>query len=636
MYSPSSGLALWRLLVLHWFGYALLIAGALPGNSCGSLLVAIFAAGAIASQAAIVAAVPTVGTAALLILSRQLSHWQLPLGFRRLSFVALAGLLYASMTLAIWLDLRVYAIFGFHFNGFLWNLIATPGGLTATGAGEATYRSLTLHTGLIVAEELVLVCSCRLLPQSRGFAPRRAIRALIAVAITLVLSEKAIYLWADLQGEAHVLRVAASIPAYQGVTAKRWATRLGVRVDGTTTPTISVDAASLRYPLQPLRVAPDARDYNILWICSESLRADALAPDSMPRTWRLAQKSQWFVNHLSGGNGTRVGVFSMLYGLPGTYWFDFLRERRGPVLIEHLLRRHYEVHALTSDDFSYPEFAQTAFRDLSGDQLWEGNLERDAEGRNQPSWVRDRRNVGEIRAFLASRNPNRPFFVYVFLESPHAPYENPPNFGLFRPFPRTVDYLQIDPARDAPGLHNRYRNSVLHLDSQIEELLWLLDERKLSNSTIVVVTGDHGEEFMEAGRWGHGSAFSEAQIRVPLVIRVPSRPPSRVEQMTSHLDLVPTLLHLLGVQNDPTDYSAGDDLLLGPGRSYSLVSDWNTVGLITSEGKLRMPWRARGSFRSEARSRADEFLEPGAVDRLRSGPIFARAVSDLSRFYARR
>jgi membrane-anchored protein YejM (alkaline phosphatase superfamily) len=103
------------------------------------------------------------------------------------------------------------------------------------------------------------------------------------------------------------------------------------------------------------------------------------------------------------------------------------------------------------------------------------------------------------------------------------------------------------------------------------------------------VTGDHGEEFMEKGRWGHASAYSEEQTRVPLLLYVPGHAPGEVTRMTSHLDLPATLLPLFGVTNPSSDYSLGYDMLNGPERKFTVVSSWDALAYVDAEHKLQLP-----------------------------------------------
>src|SRR5690606_11579060 len=107
------------------------------------------------------------------------------------------------------------------------------------------------------------------------------------------------------------------------------------------------------------------------------------------------------------------------------------------------------------------------------------------------------------------------------------------------------------------------------------------------DNTIVIVTGDHGEEFMEKGRWGHNSTFSQEQIRVPLLIHLPESIGHVYEGMSSHLDLPATVLALLGVDIDSSTYSYGANLLAPDfNRDYTVISDWHGNTLVTPQVKL--------------------------------------------------
>ncbi len=129
---------------------------------------------------------------------------------------------------------------------------------------------------------------------------------------------------------------------------------------------------------------------------------------------------------------------------------------------------------------------------------------------------------------------------------------------MIRPdYLRELNYATMDVHRDMPGIFNRYINSVHHLDQQLGRVLDRLERDGRLDDTLVVITGDHGEEFMEHGRWGHNSEFHDEQVRVPLVLAGPGVPGGVVTAPTSHLDVAPTLLGLLGVSNPPADYAVG-------------------------------------------------------------------------------
>src|SRR6185295_13035902 len=97
--------------------------------------------------------------------------------------------------------------------------------------------------------------------------------------------------------------------------------------------------------------------------------------------------------------------------------------------------------------------------------------------------------------------------------------------------------------------------------------------------------GDHGEEFMEKGRWGHNSEFTEEQTRPPLVVWIPGTGSSVVDEMTSHLDIVPTIMPFLGVKNPRSDYSQGGNLLDPAGREFVILADWSRLAYFDREYK---------------------------------------------------
>ena len=94
---------------------------------------------------------------------------------------------------------------------------------------------------------------------------------------------------------------------------------------------------------------------------AESLRADMLDPEIRPSTWNFAHQAHRFNQHYSGGNGTRMGLFSAFYGIYGPYWFPFLEARRSPVIMDVLQQQGYQLDLHTSAKFSYPEFDKTIF-----------------------------------------------------------------------------------------------------------------------------------------------------------------------------------------------------------------------------------------------------------------------------------
>jgi arylsulfatase A-like enzyme len=94
-----------------------------------------------------------------------------------------------------------------------------------------------------------------------------------------------------------------------------------------------------------------------------------------------------------------------------------------------------------------------------------------------------------------------------------------------------------------------YDATIRAADRMVEQLLDQLDRLGLEEDTLVLITSDHGEEFMEHGSVWHMKTVYEELIRVPLLIRVPGiKGGARVKTCVSQVDVMPTLLELMGVE----------------------------------------------------------------------------------------
>jgi len=343
-----------------------------------------------------------------------------------------------------------------------------------------------------------------------------------------------------------------------------------------------------------------------------------LDPEIMPATWAFARQASFFRQHYSGGNGTRMGMFTMFYGIHGAYWFRFLEERRSPVIMDVLQQQDYQLSMYTSAKFSYPEFDQTIFAQVPKAALHEAD-----EG---SGWQSDRKNVRDMLSFIRQRDPARPFMTFMFFESPHARYYFPPEDAIRQPYLENFNYATMSLAEDIGLIRNRYANACHHLDGQLARVIDFLREENLLDSTVVIITGDHGEELLENGNWGHNSAFTEQQTRVPLIIRVPGMDHKEIDWLTSHQDIVPTLLPLLGVESPAASYSLGYNLMGQPERKYAVVSDWSRLTYVDNMHKAVFPLENTALEQSRFTTRDDkELLDPAVFWRSHRAEVEAVA-----------
>jgi arylsulfatase A-like enzyme len=156
-----------------------------------------------------------------------------------------------------------------------------------------------------------------------------------------------------------------------------------------------------------------------------------------------------------------------------------------------------------------------------------------------------------------------PLFLYVHYMDPHAPYYAHPEIAPDPPETEEVDYYHFrDIARadvipditppQLARLEHRYAGEIAALDTPLHRLLESWDAR-FGKDSVVMITSDHGEEFLDHGHLGHGHTVHREIVNVPLIWRLPSHikaamPGGTVyHQPMSQIDILPTTLDILGV-----------------------------------------------------------------------------------------
>ncbi len=538
----------------------------------------------------------------------------------------LQALVWTLFQLLLYADTRIWNLFRYHFNGMVWNVITTPGSEDAIDLGPKTW-AFAAAIGLVLFTALGLLWTRVLLSgRKRAWASRG-----VLVLLAAVIFEKGLYAWADLARDRGVTGLARAFPLYQRLTVQKLAqTVFRARLEDRAAVDLAGGERLLRYPIEVPRMDPSGHRPNILVFVIDSLRADMLAEETMPRTSAFAARARRFEDHLSGGNATRFGIFSLLYGIHGTYWMPVVEEHAPPVLLTTLESLGYDLRVLSSSSLSFPEFRSTAFVAME-DRVEDHFGIAEKEGRDAHIPVRFDEWLGEREAAHRSG----PFFCFAFADAPHGTYAWPKEETVFRPCVERVDFLEMagSPSREkVDAVFNSYRNAV-HFDDEIAgRMLDVLERRRLLDDTIVVVTGDHGEEFFEHGYFGHTSNFAREQTHVPLVIGGPGIAPGVETRPTSHVDLAPTLLELCGA--DPASrpsWSQGESLLAPQDRRDRVIAGWEEVALRVPGGILRVPLEGSRGF-VEAYDEGWKRLDDEQTLIRSSGAAIARLAKECRRF----
>jgi arylsulfatase A-like enzyme len=366
---------------------------------------------------------------------------------------------------------------------------------------------------------------------------------------------------------------------------------------------------------------------NLVLIVVDTLRADRLpvygySRDTAPHLERLANESLVFDRAFTVMSHTLPAHISLVTGVhPATHQVlsnGWVYNGPFPTLATRLRDAGYATGGFVS---GFPlnrghgfERGFDSYEDTRGASDSLMKAEGELTNRRALAWLHERR--GE------------PFFLFVHYYDLHMPFTWPKGEPLELPMDSEfrdraeraglvdvpVESMNPKPARfrkhnlDLAEASNLYDNQIRRVDGLIEEIRADLAARELLDSTLFVVTADHGEGLGDHGYYSHGLYLYEEQLRIPLIVRPPAGSgwePGRVAAAVSLLDIVPTVLDLVGLgANEPQH-----------GRSLE-----DAIRANPADGN-RLLVAQRRHFRSEL-ARASRFASPTNLHALRGdGPL---------------
>ncbi|UCG79034.1 MAG: sulfatase-like hydrolase/transferase [Nitrospirota bacterium] len=504
----------------------------------------------------------------------------------------------------ILIDVRIYTIFRFHINSLVINVISTEGAGDSVALGAGTYISFLIKMIVIISTNVIALSFIRKKISSWDLKYltifKRYLITVIWVLISLVVTDKLMFAYGDLFNKITITKNAKLFTLYQPFTMKQFAADvLKINVNREDSITMPLESSTLNYPKEDLKFDPARnKGWNILIIVIDGLRFDMLNKDTMPNLWEYSKNNLYYKNHYSGGNGTRFGIFSILYGIHGSYWHNFLAQRRSAVIIDSLIDLDYDFKILSSTRLTFPEFRKTAFIKIPE------HIEDNFPGLDTVS--RDLTITNRLTDFISTRKRDRPFFGFVFFDAPHQPYHFPSTMEKYSPVSSTkIIYFKDIGKGNIHLLKNRYQNAIFYNDSLIKRIISSLEDNGIADNTLIIITGDHGEEFYENGHFGHTSAFNDYQLKTPLIMHLPGKGPGTINRLTSHLDIVPTVMNIIGFSNPESAYSQGTSLLSSGPVRYITASKWDKSAIIDSDNIISFSTETYNLGSIEVRNRHD-------------------------------
>ena len=520
-----------------------------------------------------------------------------------------------------YLNSQVYAIYHFHINGFVLSMVF------GEGAGEIFNFDIMLYLKeialfLVVAAIVIGVWYASYFLWKKR---QKAYAWIIAGCIIgSTLFAHLCHIYGAFYQQPSVMKSSALLPYYFPTTSNGLLLKLGC-----TPPRESLiqmngkQSADIQYPIQPLqkeKMNPDSLP-NIIFILIDSWNTRSLTAECMPNAYQFAQQNQWFSNHVSGSNGTRSGVFSLFFGLSCYYWESFDPAHIQPLFIKRLQELGYEIQTYPSATFADPPFGRVIFGGVPGIHTeTKGNTPLERDTRIAEEFISDSQQ---------HKKSGKPFFSFLFFDLPHS-------FGLpadknkrFQPAWAYADYTKLSNDMDPTPFWNMYRNCCYQDDLLLGRIFETLKKEGLMDNTIIVLSGDHSQEFNENHHnyWGHNGNFSKAQIGVPMIWHVSGAKPQKFMHRTTHYDVVPTLMkNHLGIKNNPADYSMGRMMMdktprlwhvVGSNLNYAFIINNDTILEKTADGALDV---------------YDAHMNPVKNYRL-PAKQFDKAIKQLNRFF---
>ena len=489
-------------------------------------------------------------------------------------FMMAMGAVFVLVDVGFVVDFFIYKIYHFHINAMVINILTSPDAMDSIQVGYAPFVALFVFVLALVVFEFYLYK----LSFKREKKDSKSL--LVAGLFVIVLVEKISYGYLDLVGSDLVSKFKV-IPLYQPLTFTKFAKKhFGYVPKKITTNKIDTKSA-INYPLKSLKVDKDRlKRLNIFIFASDAVRNKDVTKVIAPNITEFSLESgvYRFNNHRSGGNATRFGIFSMMYGLNSTYWFNFLAHKKGSLLFSVLKDLDYEISIISSTNTNWPEFRKTAYVDI------QDSIKDNFKG---APWKKDKQSCDAFLKWVGALDVKKPVFSFVFFDAPHG-YSYPPDKNIFKA-DKELNYLAVSKgSKEVASSYASYKNAIYYDDMLFAKMIKKLKERGLYDNSIVIFTSDHGQEFYEYGFFGHNSSFSKAQTNPVFIVKLPKGmsvelPKDFPDSLTSHVDVVPTLFNLLGIKDDPHTYSNGKNIFDSAfSREYAFCANWNNNAIITN------------------------------------------------------
>lgn len=415
-------------------------------------------------------------------------------------------------------DTEVFKQFYLHLSPLVWDLLVNPD----NGELSRQWQLLFVPMPLILLAEMLYSRWCW--QKLRSFNRQTWGKYVAFFFLSCFTATHLIYAWADMSLNRPIASQKANYPLSYPMTARSFLEKHGLvdigKIEQKIEETGRLDTFYLDYPKTALRFTKTP-NVNFLLINLSGLSNQQITAATMPALTEFSQHSLRFMQHYAAADTKMASTLGIFYGLSGRYVDAVLNEKAVSPLIDALQKAQYQFGLFSHNSFAEPLFRRALFAQMPLVKT-KGNKEAIS------MWQ---------RWLLNQQQANKPFFSYLDLTTQQE--------------------------GETPQI----------LDNQFQQIWQTLQNQALLSKTLIIVTADLADSKTGTNQ------FAKEKLQVPLMIYWQGDS-QRYTQLSSHLDILPTLFNQFwGITNPTSDYTQGMDLAKNNNRLWLPAANhyWNVA-----------------------------------------------------------
>ncbi len=311
---------------------------------------------------------------------------------------------------------------------------------------------------------------------------------------------------------------------------------------------------------------------NIYLFVIESFRRDFITEEGAPNLFAFQNDCFKADFTLSNANATHPSWFSIFHSQFSHHWYNVQQSgwKIGSPPLNLLKKMGYQINLYSSAQLGYYGMQPLLF----GDDNFLLNSRQEFHHVSPITAAdTDMQALEALQRDLAThKNLEQGQMFIVFWDSTHFDYSWPKNWTpKFVPFANEFAYFKAFYSENRiHQIKNRYRNAVHYIDHLFGRFLENIPNKE---EAIIIVTGDHGEEFFEHGHLFHNSHLVQEQTRIPLFMKFGSKTSKESRTIATQMDIFPTIFdHLTG---HVPHFLQGQSLFQENKWPYAVISRFN-------------------------------------------------------------